>query len=243
MGSSSLCRSCYRYPVLIAALAMAVALGGCGGGSSAGTPAASAASAAGAGAGAGAAAPIPAADLALTGTPAPTVTVGSVYHFQPALTPATGATVGYSVQNLPAWASFSTASGQLQGTPTAADVGVYPNIVISASTGSASAALQAFAVTVKPSVAPNSPGTATLTWVAPTTNSDNTQLDDLSAFRIYYGTSSSALTGVIDVVADGNTDGFVVSGLAKGTYYFKVSALDSAGVESSQSDEVSKSVS
>jgi len=252
MGSSSLCRGWYRYPTLIAAVAVVAALAGCGGGS-AGTPAASAASTStagasagtgtGAGTGAGTGTAAPAAAFALNGTPAATVIVGNVYRFQPALTPASGTTVGYSVQNLPAWVTFSTATGELMGTPTGADVGVYPNILISASNGHASAALQAFAVTVKSSVAPNTPGTATLTWVAPTTNANDTQLDDLTAFRIYYGTSSSALTGVIDVVADGNTDGFVVSGLAKGTYYFKVSALDSAGVESSQSDEVSKSVS
>jgi hypothetical protein len=169
--------------------------------------------------------------------------VGGVYSFQPALTPASSATVGYSIQNLPTWATFSTATGQLLGTPTAADVGVYKNIVITASSSASSASLAAFAVTVKSSVAPNTPGTASLTWVAPTTNSDNTQLDDLAAFRIYYGTSSSSLTSFIDVVADGNTDGFVISGLTKGTYYFKVSALDSAGVESSQSNQVSRSVS
>jgi hypothetical protein len=252
MGSTSLCRAWYRYPTLIAAAAVLAALGGCGGGGSSGSASASTSSAgststAGAstspGTGTGAAAPSPSTALALTGIPAPAVAVGSVYNFQPAVAPATGATVGYSIQNLPTWATFSTATGQLLGTPTAANVGVYPNIMITASTGSASASLQAFAVTVQSSAQPNTPGTATLSWVAPTTNSDNTQLDDLSAFRIYYGTSSSSLTSVIDVVADGNTDGFIVSGLAKGTYYFKVSALDSSGVESTQSNEVSKGVS
>ncbi|MGH8256063.1 MAG: putative Ig domain-containing protein [Steroidobacteraceae bacterium] len=247
MNSSSPYRPWYRYPTLIAAAAIAAALAGCGGGSSgAGTASAASTSATGAStaaSGSGAANPQSTAAFSLTGTPPASITVGSVYSFQPILAPATGATVGYSVRNLPSWATFSTATGKLLGTPTAAQAGVYPDILITASTGAASASLAAFAVTVQASAQPNSPGTATLTWVAPTTNSDSTALEDLTTFRIFFGTSRSALTNIVDVVADGNTDGFIVTGLARGTYYFEVSAVDSAGRQSTPSNEVSKTVS
>ncbi len=51
------------------------------------------------------------------------------------------------------WATFSSATGQLSGTPTAANVGSYANVVISVSDGKASAALAPFTITV--AAAPN----------------------------------------------------------------------------------------
>jgi mannan endo-1,4-beta-mannosidase len=59
-----------------------------------------------------------------------------------------GQPVGYSIQNKPTWATFNTATGALQGTPRAADVGKYPNVVISASDGASTASLPAFNITV-----------------------------------------------------------------------------------------------
>ena len=61
---------------------------------------------------------------------------------------ADGNTLGFSVQNRPTWATFSTSTGQFSGTPTAASAGTYSNIVISVSDGKASAALATFTITV-----------------------------------------------------------------------------------------------
>ena len=58
-------------------------------------------------------------------------------------------TLGFTIQNRPAWASFDTATGRLSGTPTAANVGTFSNIVISVSDGKATASLAAFTITVE----------------------------------------------------------------------------------------------
>jgi hypothetical protein len=85
----------------------------------------------------------------ISGTPAGTVAVGKPYSFQPSATePAGAGPLVFSISALPSWASFSTSSGLLSGTPTAANVGTTSGIVISVSDGSASAALPAFSITV-----------------------------------------------------------------------------------------------
>lgn len=52
----------------------------------------------------------------ISGTPATSVTVGQAYLFQPTASDADGNTLTFSVQNRPAWATFSTATGRLSGT-------------------------------------------------------------------------------------------------------------------------------
>ena len=73
-------------------------------------------------------------------------------------------------RNLPSWATFSAATGALTGTPTDSEMGAYSGIAITVTDGTATAALPTFAITVNAS-APE-PGTATLSWVAPTENTD-----------------------------------------------------------------------
>ena len=86
----------------------------------------------------------------ISGTPATSVVAGSAYKFQPTATDSAGKTVSFSVQNKPAWATFSTVTGALTGIPTASQTGTYPSIVITASDGSTSAALAPFSLTVTP---------------------------------------------------------------------------------------------
>jgi len=54
----------------------------------------------------------------------------------------------FSIQNPPSWASFSSPSGTLSGTPTAANAGTYGNILISVSNGTQSASLAPFSIKV-----------------------------------------------------------------------------------------------
>jgi hypothetical protein len=89
----------------------------------------------------------------ISGTPPTAVTVGKTYVFRPSAADADKNTLGFSIRNKPVWAAFSSATGQLSGTPTSAHVGTYTNVVISVSDGKASAALAPFAITV--SSAPN----------------------------------------------------------------------------------------
>ncbi|GBD96777.1 MAG TPA: hypothetical protein ENG83_07545 [Nitrospirae bacterium] len=80
---------------------------------------------------------------------------------------------------------------------------------------------------------------ATLSWDAPTTNSDGTPLTDLAGYKVYYGTSSSNYTESVDI---GNTTGAVVDSLSPGTWCFAVTAYDTSGNESDYSNEVCTSI-
>ena len=85
--------------------------------------------------------------LTISGTPATSVAVGSVYSFTPTVSDSTGKQLHFSIQNAPLWATFAS-SGQLSGTPSSADVGTYPNIVISVMNGNTRAQLPAFSLSV-----------------------------------------------------------------------------------------------
>ena len=85
----------------------------------------------------------------ISGTPAGTATTGVAYSFTPSASDADQNPLTYSVANKPAWASFSTSSGRLNGTPATSNVGNFANIVISVSDGRASASLPAFAINVQ----------------------------------------------------------------------------------------------
>lgn len=81
-------------------------------------------------------------------------------------------------------------------------------------------------------------GTTSLVWDPPATNTDGTPLTDLAGYKIYYGTTPGSYTNIIDV---GNVTTSVVNNLTDGlAYYFAATAYDSAGIESSFSNEVSK---
>lgn len=173
----------------------------------------------------------------ISGTPATSVNAGSAYSFRPTASDGDGDTLTFTVANRPAWAIFSSATGQLSGTPAAASVGTYSNIVISVSDGRASRALAAFSITVTDV----SSGAATLSWTPPTTNTDGTTLTNLAGFRILYGPSTAQLTQTIQV-ANPSVNAYVVSNLVPGTYYFTVRAYTSGGAESTNSNVVTKLV-
>jgi hypothetical protein len=82
----------------------------------------------------------------ITGTPATAATVGAQYRFTPTASDANGDALTFSIANAPAWATFSSTTGALQGTPTAA--GTFSNIQISVSDGKATTSLPAFTITV-----------------------------------------------------------------------------------------------
>ena len=85
------------------------------------------------------------------------------------------------------------------------------------------------------------PNSATLSWVPPTTNVDETPLTDLAGYKIYYGTSSGNYTEVVDTNDSLSTE-YTLGNLAPGTYYFAATAYDTFGNESDYSNEVSKTI-
>jgi hypothetical protein len=138
---------------------------------------------------------------------------------------------------MPAWATFNTSTGRLYGTPGTADVGTYANIVIRVSDGTTTVALTAFTITVT-QVAN---GTATISWIPPTQNTDGSPLTDLGGYRIYYGTSQTNLTQMAEVDNPGLTS-YMVQNLAPATWYFTMRAFRTNGTESEPSNIVSKTI-
>ena len=202
--------------VVLCALAL-LTLAGCGGssGSSGGDPSAP----------------------SISGSPVTQAQVGQAYSFTPSVKNSTGKAVSFSIQNKPAWASFSISTGQLTGTPTAANVGSYSNVVISVSTGSSSSSLAPFTITV----GQGGGGTATLSWAAPTTNTDGTALTDLAGYTIDYGTSAASLNQSV-TVSSASTTTYTIQNLTAGTWYFTIVAYTTDGSQSPQSNVVSTTV-
>jgi len=75
----------------------------------------------------------------------------------------------------------------------------------------------------------------------PTTRTEGTNLEDLTGNKIYYGTSTGSYTTVINI-ANAGLASYVVENLSSNTYYFVVTAINSAGAESEYSGKVSKTI-
>jgi hypothetical protein len=84
-------------------------------------------------------------------------------------------------------------------------------------------------------------GTATLTWVVPTHNTDGTPVTTLTGFHIYYGTTEGALTQSI-VISGATTTSYEITGLTSGTWYFTVAADAADGTQSAPSSVGSKTI-
>jgi hypothetical protein len=173
----------------------------------------------------------------ISGAPATSLTTGQTYSFQPTATDPDGQTLTFSIANRPAWASFNTSTGRLTGTPSSAQTGTFAGISITVTDGTASASLPAFSITVS---APQT-GSATLRWTPPTQNEDGTPIDNLSGYRVYYGTSTSNLTQVLTIPGASITSA-VIENLTPATWYFALKAYNSSNVESSFSNIASKTI-
>ena len=173
----------------------------------------------------------------ISGTPATTVNAGVAYSFQPTASDPNGDALTFSIQNAPSWATFSTSTGRLSGTPTSANAGTFSNIIISVSDGTNRVSLPAFSITV----AQATTGSATLSWTPPTQNTDGTSLTNLSGYRIVYGRSSTTLDQLVQITNAG-ASAYTVSGLTSGTWYFAVKAYNASGTESSVSNVGSKTI-
>ena len=86
-----------------------------------------------------------------------------------------------------------------------------------------------------------SPTNVTLSWSAPTENTNGSALTNLTGYIIYYGTSATSMTQTIDI----NTVGmltYVVDNLSAGSWYFQIVAVNATGVQSSPSATVSTNI-
>jgi Putative Ig domain len=181
----------------------------------------------------------PAANTApqISGKSVTTINAGAKYQFVPTASDADGSKLTFSVQNKPEWASFETTTGALTGTPVAANVGTYSNIIVSVTDGVLTTSLAAFTVAVNQM----SDGTATLDWTPPTENVDGTVLTNLAGYKLYYGTSASSLSESVKISNPGLSS-YTVSNLSSGTWYFAITAISASGTESAQSGVVTASM-
>jgi hypothetical protein len=173
----------------------------------------------------------------ISGTPIASVVVGSAYNFTPAASDPNGNALSFSIQNKPSWASFNSQTGQLSGTPTSADVGSYSNVSISVSDGVLSATLASFSI----SVTQIGTGSATLSWIPPTTNANGTTLTNLAGYLVHYGTNAASLAETITIANPGIST-YVISNLSPGTWFFSVTAFNTSKVESNFSNIANKMI-
>jgi len=173
----------------------------------------------------------------ISGSPVPEVTIGSRYSFTPTASDPDGDWLDFSIAGLPGWADFNSTTGELSGTPLASDEGTYADIQIGVSDGIDQVTLDQFSITVVAQTL----GSARLTWDAPTRNSDDTVLDDLAGYYIYYGTAIDDYPNRLDV-DDPTMTTWLVENLVPGTWYFVVTAYDTSANESEQSNVAFKEV-
>ena len=84
----------------------------------------------------------------ISGTPATRVVQDESYRFTAVAVDLDGDNLTFAIENMPAWASFNTATGALTGTPDYDDIGITSNIVIRVSDGTETAFLAAFSIEV-----------------------------------------------------------------------------------------------
>jgi Putative Ig domain len=167
----------------------------------------------------------------ISGTPPSTATVGQLYSYQWTAKDPEGKAVTFSIRNKPTWATFSTSTGKLSGTPTAA--GVASHITIIVTDGVSSTAAPWFDLTVKagggstnspPVISGTPPSTAAVgaayTWTPSLSDANNDPLTlslsgkpawasfDSKTGRVY-GTPSASYAGTTTSstlsVSDGKT--------------------------------------
>lgn len=173
----------------------------------------------------------------ISGNPPPSVVVGTAYAFTPTASDPNGDTLTFSIENLPAWADFNSATGEISGVAVLGSEGTYSDIRISVTDGTDSAALPSFSIEVTQTAL----GAATLSWNPPVENQDGSPLTNLAGYRVYYGTSPGNYGTTIQIDNPG-VSSYVVENLAPNTYYFASTAFNTDGLESTFSNEVSKTV-
>jgi hypothetical protein len=168
----------------------------------------------------------------ISGTPSNQIAADQPYSFVPAAQDPEGDSLRFEVANSPSWLTFNASTGALQGTPTAANVGVYRGVTIQVTDGRSFSTLPPFDIEVV-AVGLRS---LTLSWLPPTQNEDGTPLTNLAGYRIRYGSSSGSYSTTISVANPGLAT-YVVEGLVPSRYYFVIASYNSLGVESRNSSE------
>ena len=108
-------------------------------------------------------------------------------------------------------------------------------IVISFSDANLTRSLNPFSIMVTSSA---SGGSVTLSWRAPTKNTDGSILTNLAGYRVHYGTAPGNYTASVRL-SDHEMTSVVIEDLQPAHWYFAVTAYNSVGLESDFSNPVS----
>jgi hypothetical protein len=149
---------------------------------------------------------------------------GKPYAFQPTTNAPAGTALTFSIQSAPPWATFNTATGALTGTPSVSQVGTNSNIAISVKSGTQTASLAAFSITVTnpnnnpPTISGNPPTSVNVGSPYSFTPTVSNPAGGTLTFSIQnpppwasFNATNGALTGT-PVAADvGTTTGIVIS--------------------------------
>jgi len=149
-----------------------------------------------------------------------------------------GGTLSWTASDNAAWLTLSPASGSNSGALTASvnmtglAAGTYSGIITVTASGSTNTPQQ---IPVSITLSATTAGTATLAW--------NAGIDsDLAGYKVYRGTASGTYGAPLTTLPKATTN-YTATGLQNGTtYFFVITAYDSAGNESTYSNEVSKSI-
>ena len=174
----------------------------------------------------------------ISGTPDAAVLAGDTYSFEPSASDADGDSLSFSISNKPSWASFDTTTGELSGQALLGDVGSYTDIQITVSDGSATRSLPAFSITVTQVGL----GSMSLSWTAPTQNTDGSVLTDLAGYKLYYGKSPGNYDTTVRI-DNPSISTYLVDNLVPDTYYVVATSFNASGVESAYSGQAVKTVS
>ena len=173
----------------------------------------------------------------ISGEPITALYENAAYSFTPNANDIDGDMLTFSIINKPAWATFDTSTGALNGTPASSDIGVTSDIIISVTDGFTDpVALLAFSINVESR-------SATLSWTAPTTNSDGSPLpfSDIGGYKIYTGTDANNLSLLVNI-DDSSITEYIITNLSPATHYYSVSAYNLSGIEGEGSSVVSKTI-
>jgi hypothetical protein len=171
--------------------------------------------------------------LSINGAPNRQALANQPYWFRPTTNDPTGDTLKFGIANQPKWSTFNATTGELGGTPTSTDVGMYHGVTVTVTAGTQ---MRAMAFDVE--VVQVGTSSLTLSWTPPTQNEDGTPLTNLAGYRIRFGMQSGNYPSTINLTNPGLAT-YVLSGLAAGTYYIVISAVNQNGVESPYSNEAS----
>jgi fibronectin type 3 domain-containing protein len=84
-------------------------------------------------------------------------------------------------------------------------------------------------------------GSATLSWTPPTQNTDGSPLSNLAGYRVYWGQTQGNYSNSV-TVGNAGLSRYVVDQLTPATWYFTVTALNAAGIESAFSNVATKTI-